>query len=233
MKCQACGAEIANDAEFCNYCGEKVEQSQNTGNESVEEAVNTKSSEDKYTGREIVDRVAKFITGGLAFISGIMAIGAFFGFFDKNPVPFLILICVVCFVDWLEKKLPKLPTIFFALFEIIALIICFNISSNVGTVSAIKEGSPDQYPNITYGQAFDDYFANPKWETCGQDEDGNEIVKFTGTCTYLDSDAVAEVKFKIYEEQDSFVVSSVKLNGQDYWMDVLLTDVFEEYQNSH
>ena len=105
----------------------------------------------------------------------------------------------------------------------------------MGAVLSVKEGSPNQYPNITYEQAFEDYFANPTWEAYGQDEDGNEVVKFTGTCTYLGSDAVAEVKFKIYEEQGRFVISSVKLNGEDMDLsgNVMIMDVFEEYQDSH
>ena len=52
-------------------------------------------------------------------------------------------------------------TIFFAIFEIIALIICFNISNDAGAVLSVKEGCPNQYPNITYEQAFEDYFVNP------------------------------------------------------------------------
>ena len=235
MKCKACGAEIANDAKFCNLCGEKVGQSQNTSNESVVDTTSPKSSEEKYSGKEMVDKIATFITGGLSIISAIMVIGGLLGFFDNDPVPFLILVGVVMFANWLEEKVPKFPTIFFAIFEIIALIICFSISNDVGAVLSVKEGSPNQYPNITYEQAFEDYFANPTWEAYGQDEDGNEVVKFTGTCTYLGSDAVAEVKFKIYEEQGRFVISSVKLNGEDMDLsgNVMIMDVFEEYQDSH
>lgn len=235
MKCKACGAEITNDATFCNFCGEKVDQSQDTNNERVMKTTSQRSSEEKYSGKEMMDKIAKFITGGLSIISVIMVIGGLLGFFDSNPVPFLILVGVVMFANWLEEKLPKFPTIFFAIFEIIALIICFSISNDAGAVLSVKEGRPNQYPNITYERAFEDYFANPAWEACGKDEDGNEVVKFTGTCTYLGNDAVAEVKFRIYEEQGSFVVSSVKLNGEDMGLlgNAMIMDVFEEFQNSH
>ena len=123
---------------------------------------------------------------------------------------------------------------FWAILEIVALVICFSISNNVGAVLSVKEGSPDQFPNITYEEAFEEYFAQPTWENCGKDEDGNEVVKFTGICTYLESDAIAEVKFKIYEEQGHFVVSSIKINGEDMDLlgNALIMDVFEEYQNN-
>ena len=67
-----------------------------------------------------------------------------------------------------------------------------------------------------------------------EDEDGNEVVMFTGTCEYMGTDAIAEIKFTVYKEQESFVVSSVKLNGEDMdmWGNVLVMDVFEEYQNA-
>ena len=50
----------------------------------------------------------------------------------------------------------------------------------------------------------------------------------------MGTDAIAEIKFTVYKEQESFVVSSVKLNGEDMdmWGNVLVMDVFEEYQNA-
>ena len=234
-KCKACGTEMAFDAKFCTICGEKVGQSQNTSNASEVRKTSVECGDEKYSGKEMVDKIARFITGGLSIISSIMAIGALFGVFDNNPIPFFVLVGVVLFVNWLGEKLPKIPTLFFAIFEIVALIICFNISNDVSAVLSVKGGSPNQYPNITYEQAFDGYFTNSTWEACKKNEEGNEIVKFTGTCTYLGVDAVAEIKFEIYEEQDCFVVSSVKINGEDVGLlgNVLIMDVFEEYQNNH
>lgn len=230
MKCEKCGSEIEKGAQFCTACGTKVEF---TETEKITEKVS--SENEKYTGNEMLEKVGKFITGGLSLISVIMLIGAFFGAFDKNPIPFIIFIGVVLFFGWLQDKLSKVPTIVFAVLEIIALVICFNVASNVGAVESVKGGSPSAYPNITYEKAFDDYFTDPVWKSAGKDEDGNEIVKFTGGCYYLDENAVAEIKFTIYEEQGSFVVSSVKINGIDMGLlgNGLVMDVFEEYQQSH
>ena len=112
MKCKTCGLEIANDAKYCNFCGDKVDVSQNITNKSVVETTSPKSNEEKYTGKEVVDKIAKFITGSLSVISVIMVIGALLGFFDNNPVPFIVLVGIVMFVGWLEERWPKFPEIF-------------------------------------------------------------------------------------------------------------------------
>ena len=237
MKCKICGAEILNGANFCIVCGNKVNysQAQYINNESVVESISSEKKEQKYSGKEIVDIIANIITGGLAVIAFIMLTGCFLGFFDKSPIPFIVFIGIVWFANWLEEKIPKLPTIFIAIFEIVALVICFNFGNNVGAVISVKGGSPYPYPDITYEQAFEDYFENPTWKACGQDEDDNKIVKFTGTCSYFGTNAVTEIKFKIYEDQESFIVSSVKINGEDMGLygDLFVIGIFEEYQNSH
>ena len=89
MKCKVCGAKIADDAKFCNSCGEKVEQLQDVSDERGVETTSQKSNEEKYTGKEMVDKIAEFITDGLSVISVIALIGAFFGFFDNSRLKFL------------------------------------------------------------------------------------------------------------------------------------------------
>lgn len=233
MRCKKCGVEIDEGARFCGSCGTKVDIDNNTS-EKVNMAINNNDTE-KYTGNELLEKIGKLITGGLSIISGIMVIGALFGFFDKNPVPFIIFIVIVILFGKLEDKMPKVPTIMIAVLEIIALIFCFNVANNVEAVASVKGGSPSNYPSITYEKAFDNYFSEPTWKSAGKDEDGNEIVRFTGNCYYLGDDAVAEVKFTIYEEQGSFVVSSVKINGQDMGLlgNGLIVSVFEDYKQSH
>lgn len=233
MRCKKCGAEINEGARFCGSCGTKIDIDNNTS-EKVNTAT-TNNDTEKYTGNEMLEKIGKLVTGGLSVISGIMIIGALLGFFDKNPIPFIIFIAFVILFEKLEDKMPKVPTIVFAVLEIIALIICFSVANNVGAVASVKGGSPNNYPNITYESAFDNYFSEPTWKSAGKDEDGNEVVKFTGNCYYLGNEAVAEVKFTIYEEQGSFVISSVKINGQDMGLlgNGLIVSVFEDYEQSH
>ena len=230
MKCENCGTEIEKNALFCPSCGAKVKSA---NSESATETAFP--GNEKNTGNETLEKLGRIIIGGLSLISVILLVGAFFGVFDKNPIPFIIFIGVKLFFGWFRDKFHKIPTIVFAVLEIIALITCFNLANDVGAVESIKSGCPNDDPNITYEKAFNDYFADPIWKSIGKDEDGNEIVKFTGSCNYLDEEAIAEIKFTIYKEQGSFVVSSVKINGNDMQKlgNGIVMDVFEEYQQNH
>jgi len=235
MYCNKCGAEISNNANFCKMCGAKLNILQDVNDEYVVENSNTNNINEKYSGKKVLDIIAKIIMGVLAAIAFIMIIGGTFDIFEVNVVHFIIFVGVVGIVGWLEEKLPKFPAMFFAILEIIALIFCFAISNDVSSVLSVKKGCPNQYPDITYEEAFEEYFANPTWKNIGKDEEGNEIVKFTGSCAYLGNEAIAEIKFKIYEEQGSFIVSSVKVNNEemDVLGNVLIMTVFEEYIDNH
>lgn len=235
MHCSKCGAELRKDAQFCGSCGTKI-YIENGSNIGIDEAVScVKKDVEKYTVNEILEKIGNFITLGLSIISVIVLIGGFLGFFDEKPIPMLIFLGVVGLFEWIEDKLPKVPSIVFAVLEIIVLIMCFNIANDIGAIDSVKGGSPESYPNITYERAFEDYFSDTTWKSVGKDEDGNEVVKFTGNCYYLDETAVVEIKFTIYEEQGIFVVSSVKINGTDMGIlgNALIMDIFEEYKQSH
>lgn len=233
MICPKCGAEIPDNSRFCKSCGIRVDVGKEggTSDESIKERhvnENIKTN----TIFEWLEKVGTIISGGLVIVSVIMVIGAFLGFFDKNPIPFLVFMGVVLVFGWLADKFPKIPDGVLAIVEIIALIICFNIAGSVTAVAMVKGGSPEGYPNITYEEAFDDYFSNPTWKDVGEDQNGNKLVKFTGNCYYLEQNAVAEIIFTVYEDQEMFVVSSVKINGNDMdWLGYgLVMDAFEEYR---
>ena len=138
MKCKACGTEIANDAKFCNFCGTKVEETKNVNDENVEANAVSKDNEEKYSTKEMIDKIANLVTYGLSAVSIVMIIGALLGFFDKNPIPFIIFVGIVMLVDKLDEKMPKVPTIFWAVFEIVALVVSFSISSNASVVVSVK-----------------------------------------------------------------------------------------------
>ncbi len=126
------------------------------------------------------------------------------GLLIKNPVPFIVFMAVVLFFGWLEDKFPKIPIIVIAVLEIIMLIVCFNVAGNASAVASVKGGHPYDYPTITYEDAFEDYFSDPAWKNVGDDEDGNDVVKFTGKCYYHDEIANVEVKFTLHKDEDSF-----------------------------
>lgn len=235
MYCANCGTKLEDGDLFCSECGSPVGNQTAKARENKTKIGENENNTEKYSGGEMLEKIGDFIKYGLAIIAVIMLIGAVMGAFDKNPLPFMVFIGVLFVFGWLEDKMPRVPSIVIAVMEIIALIVCFNIANDVSSVVSVKSGSPNDYPNVTYERAFEDYFSNATWKSMGEDEDGNAVVKFTGNCLYLDSEALAEIKFTVYEDQGQFVVSSVKINGNDLGLlgNALILDVFEEYENSH
>lgn len=94
-------------------------------------------------------------------------------------------------------------------------------------VLGVKNGHPFDYPDQTYGDAFEDFFSYPTWKYFvgtkeGADEDGDgkpdyeeknvDIVEFTGYCTYLDTEVKAQMQFTLDEESDTFEVTYLSFN---------------------
>ena len=94
-------------------------------------------------------------------------------------------------------------------------------------VLGVKNGHPLDYPDQTYGNAFEDFFAYPTWKYFvgtkeGADEDGDgkpdfeqedvDIVEFTGYCTYQDTEVKALMQFTLDEESNSFEATYLSFN---------------------
>lgn len=94
-------------------------------------------------------------------------------------------------------------------------------------VLAVKNGHPQDYPDKSYGDAFDAFFSYPTWKYFkgtkeGPDEDGDgkpdykeeeaDIVEFTGHCTYLDSEVKALIQFTLSKENDTFEATYLSFN---------------------
>lgn len=103
MKCKKCGAETKEGSKFCMVCGAKIEETEKN-NSGGEGGSTSENHGEKKNGNKVLEKIGKIITGVLSLISVIMLIGAFFGAFDKNPVPFIVFMAVVLFFGWLEDK---------------------------------------------------------------------------------------------------------------------------------
>ena len=66
-------------------------------------------------------------------------------------------------------------------------------------VLGIKNACPEDYPTITYGEAFENFFAYPTWNYFIA-EDGENVVEFTGRCTYLDVTVKAVLQFILHAD---------------------------------
>ena len=230
MKCPNCGKEIDYESFFCEACGFdlsslKDSDNKDTHSELDQNAISNNSTLDK------LNLIALDIMGLLGIASIIVTVLALLGVFNKNPIPFILFVVIVYALNWVDDKFPKIPKIVIASVAIILLILCFKISTKKDYVASVKTSTPDAYPSISYEAAFDNYFSNPKWRQAKDDSDGNPVVKFTGTCSYAGYPAVAEITFTIYEDQGRYVISSVKIDGNDMgvFTGSIIDDIFYEY----
>ena len=85
-------------------------------------------------------------------------------------------------------------------------------------ISAVKNAVPEDYPDITIGEAYDNYFSSPAWrafESAGAADGGIEyVVEFTGGCIYEDAEAEALIQFTFDPELEGFQATFFSLDGE-------------------
>lgn len=96
-------------------------------------------------------------------------------------------------------------------------------------IKIIKEGSPEEYDEITYGDAFSDFFSDPDWEYVPS-ENGKDIVQFTGGCLYAEKDITVCIKFIIKDK--TFQCTYMDYDGEKQDQDeinYMIDTVFSSY----
>lgn len=78
-------------------------------------------------------------------------------------------------------------------------------------VLMVKKGYNESNPDISYGKAFENFFANPSWKYF-KGEESQDVVEFTGDCTYMDVDVKALIQFTIDKENNEFEATYLSLN---------------------
>ena len=78
-------------------------------------------------------------------------------------------------------------------------------------INYVKEGNPELYPDITYGQAFGDFFNNPKWKYFVSDG-GLDVVEFSGGCLYADTEVTVSIQFVLNVDEGSFTIEYFDMN---------------------
>lgn len=101
------------------------------------------------------------------------------------------------------------------------------IDSRDSHVQGVKNGYPFDYPDQTYGEAFEEFFSYPTWKYFvgtkeGPDEDGDgkpdyeeknvDIVEFTGYCMYQDTEVKALVQFTLDPGENTFEATYLSYN---------------------
>lgn len=101
-------------------------------------------------------------------------------------------------------------------------------------VVSVKNGYPEAYPEITFGEAFDSFSDSPTWKYF-ESEEGENVVEFTGYCMYQDVEVKARLQFIL---ADDGTFSSGALSFNDVPQSQLITGAmlekaFEQYAESN
>ena len=151
-----------------------------------------------------MDKFTVIRTKGISICCGLAAI---FMFYKGEIIPaILLLICGECIGGWIKLPIKKRTS---TCLGVLGLILAIIISAFTGEkienknacIEAVKNSTTTEYPDVTFGEAFNNYFVNPKWELKENDED-KYIVTFTGDCTYNDSPISVRTDFTVYKSSD-------------------------------
>lgn len=99
-------------------------------------------------------------------------------------------------------------------------------------VQMVKGGYRPDDPDVTYEDAFTAFFGTPRWKYF-ESEDGQDVVEFTGDCTYQDVPVKARIQFVVDEENGTFEASYLAFNEvpQDaLTLAAVISKAFEEYE---
>lgn len=100
-------------------------------------------------------------------------------------------------------------------------------------VDIVKNGSPNEYPKITYGQAFANYFGDGKWEYF-RSEDDCDVVEFTGKCNYQGKNTDIVVQFVVTnKKREEYYMFAMGIDNTCMNLGetaVIIDTVFKDYQ---
>lgn len=100
-------------------------------------------------------------------------------------------------------------------------------------VLTVKNGHPESYPGVTYGEAFDSFFGTPAWNYF-EGDGGEQVVEFAGYCTYMEVEVKARLQF-LLNTDGTFSAGAFSLNDvpQTQLMTAaMLEKVFSQYSEN-
>lgn len=101
-------------------------------------------------------------------------------------------------------------------------------------VEFVRGGSPVWLPDVTYADAYENFYGNPRWRAFDS-TDNKSIVEFSGECTYNDEPAEVYIQFELGDDDSfTFAYCSLAQNGKKVerdasWVTQLLYNPFESY----
>lgn len=115
---------------------------------------------------------------------------------------------------------------------VVMIVVVFVSGSGNIYINMVKGGSPELYPDITYGEAFDAFFDDCEWEYF-ESTDGKNVVEFHGDCLYGDKEVTVAMQFVVNMDEGTFEVYTASIDGEvqvPLVYSALLLKVFESYK---
>lgn len=107
------------------------------------------------------------------------------------------------------------------------------VDSNNKYVLMVKNGYRENNPTLTYDKAFSAFFGTPRWKYFKSDK-GQDVVEFTGDCTYQDVAVKARMQFVVDEKKGTFEAAYLAFNEvpqNAFILSALITKAFEDNKN--
>lgn len=98
-------------------------------------------------------------------------------------------------------------------------------------INIVKSGSLEMYSDMKLGPAFNDYFANPKWEY-GYTVSNDEMVEFKGKCNYYDEPTELTIQFFVDFNDETFTLEYVGVGREGFSIFEiygLFEDIYDNY----
>lgn len=128
-----------------------------------------------------------------------------------------------------QQRNKKVIWIVGLIFGMIAVCIGLATYNNNSYILMVKDGYNTSYPNSTYGVAFENFFGSPTW-TYFKSDGGEDVVEFTGDCTYQNAKVKAKQQFVLNMDEGTFEVGALSFNDipqNKLITAVLMNEVFE------
>ena len=232
--CQKCGAKLDPGTKFCGSCGTPVGGS--TGQEFQQFADNAKAA-----AQAGMDSAKKGAAKGMAYAAEKMAAAAekmkqqttdapkqdpAFNFSSNDNTQAQAAetaesnSAAETFAP--EKKKSSVRTILISIGVAVLILFAIIMMSGGGATNTVKNGTLNDYPDTTVGEAFEERFTNGEWSST--EREGSTYVIFEGSDPETISDW--EIEFKVSE--DRFRVESITVDGV-YYADNISTSGLIDY----
>lgn len=121
-------------------------------------------------------------------------------------------------------RVPKSMKLLLVVIGILAIFIVGGLLIGTGDkyTHIVQQGSMSIEPNIPIGKAFDKFFSEGKWRSF-KSKQGEQIVEFTGKCTWNNQPATCKMQFQIFKDQ-TFQLENVSINNVEMTNGLQLLD---------